>query len=265
MTPSTTATPVSPISGSQFTYINFSACTISASCNTTNLASSTHGTNTGWNNGMSAAETAIANPFPAMPFPVTISGTTYTGVESGALAALCTTSGTGSSCGPYSVNIAATGAGTTAAFAHWMLWTCPESVVSGTIQDCGDVGGIIGTGGGDTAVFHISGVSCSQGSSFIEIAGAAFCTNQIPVWPNTIYRVNLLFTKGSPGTKKMTICDVYGNVLGTQTTTSGTNQSPTEANFMLFGEEPTVSGYLFEMGGIIYDSTGAQFSTSACF
>lgn len=263
MMPSTSSAGTTALTATQ--YLNFSSCSAGSACSSANLASSVYGTNGGWSAGMSGGETAIANPFPQLPRPVTVGGTTYTGTDTGTLAWQCSTSGSGSSCPSINLAITATGAGTLMAVGYWISWTCPEGYSSGgSVLDCGDIGGISGNGG-DYVVFHVN--SCSTpGNVVIEVNGAADCTPLPTAVPSTIYRVNLLYTQGATGPKKFTICDQYLNVLATQSSATGTgSHAPYQFSLGFFGEEPLVAGYLLQQGAIVVDSTGALYSASSCF
>jgi hypothetical protein len=101
----------------------------------------------------------------------------------------------------------------------------------------------------------------------MEVAGVIpSCTGVLWGLPGTIYRVNLLYTQGATGPKKLTVCDQYLNVLVTQSASTGSgSNAPNHLTVGFLGEEPTVAGYLYQSGDFVVDSAGTLFSTSACF
>lgn len=193
-----------------------------------------------------------------LPNSVQVQNNIYSG--SGSLGLICTTSGTGTSCPDFTLGFTQTT--TSVALGFTLEWSCPENAS----QDCGNLGGIGAGSINDWASIHVGGGSGAlQGKMHLETS-VTDTNSGVTVSPNTIYRVNIQYNKGSSATAYATVCNAQGQVIGTLSEAeSATAYNPTGIIFAIQGEEPATSGYTYYWDNYVLDLTGLKFSTTGCF
>lgn len=239
-------------------FTNFGACTSGSAPTATCVNSSTvQATSAGWTwfaAGGAGLTISSSGPTSSLPASIKVNGTTYSG--SGGLNFDGVTATSGSNVGFYAGETS--NSPTSISVGFTIEWSCDES------GDCGNVGGVESSAGGDYADLHVSGAVCGFGNACLE-TGPGVSTQRLAVTANTPYRVNLQLNQGPSATNRMTICSASGTVLQTFTNAGAAASNPMNIAAVGFrGEEPTTAGYNYYWRNVVVSLSG-QYSTTSCF
>lgn len=193
-----------------------------------------------------------------LPGVISVNGTYYNGSES-TLGLRGTTTTSAGAVGFDYLQFANTSSSVTVGY--FLRWSCPASVG----LDCGALGGISSSSGGDYAVPHVEPPLTSGGAArlYLEYTGG-LSSNYVATQPNVWYWVNVNYNEGPSATHYMDVCTASGSFLGTMNAPSASSAHvPNLIWAGISGEQPLVNGYIYDFANYVIDITGA-FSTSAC-